>query len=61
MRDTNTVEVPTIELTTEELSAVAAGTLHIGNVAGESTDKDHKDWVSILKYDHAITQPPTGR
>jgi len=29
------------------------------NIKGESTDKDHKDWVSITGYDHAITQPPS--
>jgi type VI secretion system secreted protein Hcp len=30
-----------------------------GDIKGESTDKEHKDWVSILKYDHAVTQPPS--
>jgi len=32
---------------------------NFGDIKGESTDKDHKDWVSILKYDHAVTQPPS--
>jgi hypothetical protein len=26
---------------------------NFGDIKGESTDKDHKDWVTILKYDHA--------
>jgi len=33
------------------------GFANFGDIKGESTDKDHKDWVTILKYDHAITQP----
>ena len=32
---------------------------NFGDIKGESTDKDHKDWVMILKYDHAVTQPPS--
>jgi len=32
---------------------------NFGDIKGESTDKDHKDWVAILKYDHAVTQPPS--
>jgi type VI secretion system secreted protein Hcp len=28
-----------------------------GDIKGESTDKDHKDWVMITKYEHEITQP----
>ena len=32
---------------------------NFGDIKGESTDKDHKDWVMILKYDHALTQPPS--
>jgi len=35
------------------------GYANFGDIKGESTDKDHKDWVSILKYDHAVTQPPS--
>jgi len=33
------------------------GFANFGDIKGESTDKDHKDWVTILGYDHAITQP----
>src|SRR5437764_13475062 len=33
--------------------------VNFGDIKGESTDKDHKDWVMILKYDHAVTQPPS--
>lgn len=25
---------------------------NFGDIKGESTDKDHKEWVSILTYDH---------
>jgi hypothetical protein len=36
------------ELTEEELSKVSAGTFaKFGDIKGESTDKDHKDWVMI--------------
>jgi type VI secretion system secreted protein Hcp len=35
------------------------GFANFGDIKGESTDKDHKDWVMILKYDHAVTQPPS--
>lgn len=27
---------------------------NFGDIKGESTDKDHKDWVAVLGYDHAI-------
>jgi hypothetical protein len=43
-------EVPN-ELTQEELDKVSAGAsdrfLKFGDIKGESTDKDHKDWVTI--------------
>lgn len=32
---------------------------NFGDIKGESTDKDHKDWVAVLRYDHAVTQPPS--
>lgn len=31
--------------------------VNFGDIKGESTDKDHKDWVQILSYDHAVSQP----
>lgn len=39
------------ELTQEELDKVSAGDsfLNFGDIKGESTDKDHKDWVTILR------------
>jgi hypothetical protein len=44
----------TNELTKEELDKVSAGAfdtfLNFGDIKGESTDKDHKDWVTISKY-----------
>jgi len=33
------------------------GFINFVDIKGESTDKDHKDWVTILKYDHAVSQP----
>lgn len=35
------------------------GFVNFGDIKGESTDKDHKDWVMILKSEHEITQPPS--
>jgi len=35
------------------------GFANFGDIKGESTDKEHKDWVMVLKYDHAVTQPPS--
>lgn len=48
----------TKELSPEDLSKAVGGTLSFGDIKGESTEKDHKDWVTILTFDHAITQPP---
>jgi type VI secretion system secreted protein Hcp len=33
--------------------------VNFGDIKGESTDKDHKDWVTILSYNHGVTQPPS--
>jgi len=30
---------------------------NFGDIKGESTDKDHKDWVMILGFSHGIAQP----
>ena len=36
------------ELTDDELSKVSGGTFKaFGDIKGETTDKDHKDWVMI--------------
>jgi type VI secretion system secreted protein Hcp len=35
------------------------GFVNLGDIKGESTDRDHKDWVTILKYDHSVRQPPS--
>jgi hypothetical protein len=47
---------PTDELSKEDLEKVQGGAFNafatFGDIKGESTDKDHKDWVTILKYDH---------
>ena len=47
-----TTEV-TNELTSEELAKVSAGAFNafanFGDIKGESTDKDHKDWVTISR------------
>jgi type VI secretion system secreted protein Hcp len=31
--------------------------VNFGDIKGESTDKDHKDWVMALGYSHAVTHP----
>jgi type VI secretion system secreted protein Hcp len=30
--------------------------LQIDGINGESTDKDHKDWIEVLSYSHSISQ-----
>jgi hypothetical protein len=44
------------ELTEAELGKVSAGKFNgfanFGDIKGESTDKDHKDWIEILSYSH---------
>jgi type VI secretion system secreted protein Hcp len=32
---------------------------NFGDIKGECTDKDHKDWVMITQFDHEVTQPPS--
>jgi type VI secretion system secreted protein Hcp len=32
---------------------------NFGDIKGESTDKDHKDWVMITSYNQSVTQPPS--
>ena len=31
--------------------------VNFGDIKGESTDKDHKDWVGITSYSQSVTQP----
>jgi type VI secretion system secreted protein Hcp len=31
--------------------------VNFGDIKGESTDKDHKDWVMITEFDQEVTQP----
>ena len=31
--------------------------VNFGDIKGESTDKDHKDWVVITSYRQSVTQP----
>ena len=42
------------ELTQEELDNVSAGKpnafVNFGDIKGESTEKDHKDWVMSLRF-----------
>ena len=33
--------------------------VNFGDIKGECTDKDHKDWVMALSYSHGVTQPPS--
>jgi type VI secretion system secreted protein Hcp len=30
--------------------------LQIEGIKGESTDKDHKDWIEVLEYQHGVSQ-----
>ena len=30
--------------------------LQIDGIKGESTDKDHKDWISLISFSHSISQ-----
>lgn len=32
---------------------------NFGDIKGESTDKEHKDWITLLAYNHAVAQPPS--
>ena len=34
--------------------------VNFGDIKGESTDKDHKDWVVISKYELGATLPTSG-
>lgn len=49
------------QLSKDEMGKVVGGAgnafVKFGDIDGESTSKDHKDWVTILKYDHATTSP----
>ena len=33
--------------------------MNLGDIKGECTDKNHKDWIMITQFDHEITQPPS--
>jgi len=35
------------------------GFANFGDIKGESTDKDHKDWVQLLSFHHGVAQPPS--
>jgi hypothetical protein len=52
-KELNTTEAAN-ELTPEELGKVSAGAyngfLKFGDIKGESTDKDHKDWVMVTGF-----------
>jgi hypothetical protein len=54
-KEPKTTEVAN-ELTPEELGKVSAGAfngfLNFGDIKGESTDKDHKDWIQVLSFRH---------
>jgi type VI secretion system secreted protein Hcp len=34
--------------------------LKIATIPGESTDGKHQDWIEILSYSHAVSQPSSG-
>lgn len=33
--------------------------INFGDIKGECTDRDHKDWVMVTEFDNEITQPPS--
>ena len=33
--------------------------VNFGDIKGECTDKDHKDWVMIQGFEHGVMQPPS--
>jgi type VI secretion system secreted protein Hcp len=33
--------------------------MKLGDIKGECTDKDHKDWILVQSFSHGITQPPS--
>jgi hypothetical protein len=59
MSTSNSIELPSIELTDEELSAVSAGKLDFGGIEGESTNSGHNDWIEILSFNHGVTGIPS--
>jgi type VI secretion system secreted protein Hcp len=34
--------------------------MQIDGIKGESTDKDHKDWIELLSFSHAVQQPTSA-
>lgn len=38
-------------------SSYGAGYLKIGDIKGESTDADHKDWINLLSISQSMTRP----
>src|SRR5215831_587263 len=34
--------------------------MQIDGLKGESTDSEHKDWIELLSFNHAITQPASA-
>ncbi len=34
--------------------------LQLDGLKGESTDSDHRDWIELLSFNHAITQPASS-
>lgn len=61
----NRNELSVIELSDEDLSTVSAGMVYLkfkfGDIKGESTEGGGNGFLTFLKFDHEITQPPAGR
>ena len=34
---------------------------NFGDIKGESIDDVHKDWITILQYDHGVTTSPSPK
>jgi desulfoferrodoxin (superoxide reductase-like protein) len=51
----------TPELSNDEMNKVVGGAfnayVNFGDIPGESQETNHKDWIEVLSYTHAVTQP----
>lgn len=41
-------------------AAAQNGYLQLGDIAGEATDRDHRDWIDLLSVSHAWDRPDAG-
>jgi len=43
------------------LDSSAAGYLKIGDIKGEATDQDHKDWINVLSWSWGLSASDRGK